>query len=131
MLNGCIALLPNVLPVNTAFESPRLEYDGGIGCGYDIDEAKRLIKRLILEAIYQTEGVFHESALDALVMNLEILFHDQTEKTDGDRTQQRAGWPAGKKKVPKPQSIGDSLRKLAEMRSQRDGNSYAQSANDV
>ncbi len=30
-----------------------------------------------------------------------ILFHDQTEDTDGDRTKQREGWPAGKN-PPKP-----------------------------
>ncbi|HEY9614577.1 mechanosensitive ion channel family protein [Allocoleopsis sp.] len=52
----------------------------------------------------------------------QILFHDQTEETDGDRARQREGWPAGKQQVPQPRSIGDSLRKLAEMRSQRDGN---------
>jgi len=52
----------------------------------------------------------------------QILFHDQTEETDGDRSRQREGWPAGNKEVPKPRSIGGSLRKLAQMRSQRDGN---------
>ena len=52
----------------------------------------------------------------------QILFHDQTEETDGIRSRQREGWPAGNKQVPKPRSIGGSLRKLAEMRSQRDGN---------
>lgn len=52
----------------------------------------------------------------------QILFHDQTEETDGDRSRQREGWPAGKQKVPKPRSIGGSLRKLAEIRAQRDGN---------
>ncbi|MFB2921748.1 MULTISPECIES: mechanosensitive ion channel family protein [Aerosakkonema] len=52
----------------------------------------------------------------------QILFHDQTEETDGDRSRQREGWPAGKAQVPKARSIGGSLRKLAEMRSQRDGN---------
>ncbi len=54
----------------------------------------------------------------------QILFHDQTEETDGDRSRQREGWPAGKSEVPKPRSIGGSLRKLAETRSShRDGNS--------
>lgn len=52
----------------------------------------------------------------------QILFHDQTEETDGDRSRQREGWPAGNKEVPKPRSIGGSLRKLAEIRAQRDGN---------
>ena len=56
----------------------------------------------------------------------QILFHDQTEETDGDRLGQREGWPGGSQDVPKPRSIGGSLRKLAEMRSPRnnseDGN---------
>jgi small-conductance mechanosensitive channel len=52
----------------------------------------------------------------------QILFHDQTEETDGDRTRQREGWPAGKNTVPKPRSIGGSLRKLVELQTQKDGN---------
>jgi small-conductance mechanosensitive channel len=49
----------------------------------------------------------------------QILFHDQTEETDGARSQQREGWPAGNKEVPKPRNISGSLRKLAEMPSRR------------
>lgn len=60
----------------------------------------------------------------------QILFHDQTEETDGDRTRQREGWPAGDREVPKPRSIGGSLRRLAEMHSQSDGKIHTQSAND-
>ncbi|WP_088889778.1 mechanosensitive ion channel family protein [Leptolyngbya ohadii] len=52
----------------------------------------------------------------------QILFHDQTEETDGDRSRQREGWSAGKQDVPKPRSISGSLRKLAEIRLQQDGN---------
>ncbi len=51
----------------------------------------------------------------------QILFHDQTEATDGDRTQQREGWPAGNGKVPQSRSISSSLQQLAENRSQRNG----------
>jgi small-conductance mechanosensitive channel len=32
----------------------------------------------------------------------QILFHDQTEATDGDRRRQREGWPAGRGAVPEP-----------------------------
>ncbi|MEW5857542.1 MAG: mechanosensitive ion channel family protein [Cyanobacteriota bacterium] len=62
----------------------------------------------------------------------QILFHDQTEETDGDRSRQREGWPAGNKEVPKPRSISGSLRKLAEVRAQRDGNGsdHPQAVND-
>ena len=42
----------------------------------------------------------------------QILFHDQTESTDGDRANQREGWPVAKGDNPKPRKISDSLRKL-------------------
>jgi small conductance mechanosensitive channel len=144
-------LFTNSVTVNTAFENRRLEYDVGIGYGDDLDAAKRLI----LEAIRETEEVLPEPALDVLVMELagstvnirarwwvkpprraevlnlqdkvltaikkkltangidlpfptqQILFHDQTEETDGDRARQREGWPVGKRAVPQPRNIGD------------------------
>lgn len=34
-----------------------------------------------------------------------ILFHDQSEETDGDRRRQREGWPAGAADPPKPRPI--------------------------
>ncbi len=34
-----------------------------------------------------------------------VLLHDQTEETDGDRTRQREGWPAGDN-PPAPRPIG-------------------------
>jgi Mechanosensitive ion channel/Conserved TM helix len=43
-----------------------------------------------------------------------ILIHDQTEATDGDRRQQREGWPAGTGEVPKPFGIGRTIGKLAQ-----------------
>ncbi|BAY23870.1 MscS mechanosensitive ion channel [Calothrix sp. NIES-2100] len=56
----------------------------------------------------------------------QILFHDQTEETDGDRSRQREGWPSGKGEVPKPRSISSSLRLLAQK--QDDNNSKVDSA---
>ena len=49
----------------------------------------------------------------------QILFHDQTEATDGDRAQQREGWPAGKKDVPKTRTIGGMLKQISEMKMSR------------
>ena len=43
----------------------------------------------------------------------QILFHDQTESTDGDRANQREGWPPKKGDNPKPRKISDTLRQLA------------------
>lgn len=42
-----------------------------------------------------------------------VLLHDQTEDTDGNRREQREGWPAGKGSVPKPRSIADAIRQAA------------------
>ena len=35
----------------------------------------------------------------------QILFHDQTEATDGDRRRQREGWPAGDGDVPEAAGV--------------------------
>ncbi len=158
-------LFTNSVTVNTAFENRRLQYDIGIGYGDDIDEARRLI----LEAVRETDGVVETPAPDAIVVELagstvnirarwwvapprradvldlqdrvltniknkltangidlpfptqQILFHDQTEATDGDRAHQREGWPAGKGKVPQSRSISSSLKRLAEIKAQRNG----------
>jgi small conductance mechanosensitive channel len=62
----------------------------------------------------------------------QILFHDQTEETDGDRSRQREGWPAGQGKIPQPRSLA-SLRKLVEaqaVQTQQNGK-QPRSANDV
>ncbi|MBE9160460.1 mechanosensitive ion channel family protein [Nodosilinea sp. LEGE 06152] len=53
----------------------------------------------------------------------QILFHDQTEETDGDRTRQREGWPVRRGEAPQPRSIGGSLRQLAELNSDGKGRS--------
>ena len=63
-----------------------------------------------------------ENGIDLPYPTRQILFHDQTEETDGDRSLQREGWPAGKSKVPKPRRIRRSLRKLTQGRSQLDDN---------
>lgn len=44
----------------------------------------------------------------------QILFHDQTEATDGDRARQREGWPAGKA-PPRPRSIAAVLEARREV----------------
>jgi small conductance mechanosensitive channel len=75
----------------------------------------------VISAIKQK--VYVENGIDLPYPTQQILFHDQTEETDGDRSSQREGWPAGNKKVPKPRGISDSLRTIAQMRSSRNGNS--------
>lgn len=46
---------------------------------------------LVLEAI---KGALPAAGFDLPFPTQQLLFHDQTEATDGDRTRQREGWPA-------------------------------------
>ena len=52
----------------------------------------------VLTAIKQAFG---EAGIDLPLPTSQVLFHDQTEETDGDRTQQREGWPSRKSGNPK------------------------------
>jgi len=78
-----------------------------------------LTRDKVISAIKQK--LYVEHGIDLPYPTRQILFHDQTEETDGDRSKQREGWPAGNKKVPQPRSISGSLRRLAQMRAQRNG----------
>jgi small conductance mechanosensitive channel len=55
-----------------------------------------------------------ENGIDLPFPTQQILFHDQTEETDGDRSRQREGWPAGKGPVPKPRPVAASIGRLSE-----------------
>ncbi len=75
----------------------------------------------VISAIKQK--LYVENGIDLPYPTRQVLFHDQTEETDGDRSRQREGWPAGNKKVPKARGISDSLRSIAQMRASRNGSS--------
>jgi small conductance mechanosensitive channel len=51
----------------------------------------------------------------------QILFHDQTEETDGDRSRQREGWPQGGKEIPASARIVDALKALQPLRGKEEG----------
>lgn len=44
----------------------------------------------------------------------QILFHDQTEETDGHRRKQREGWPAGPDDIPRSRRVVDVLAQWVE-----------------
>jgi len=44
----------------------------------------------------------------------QVLFHDQTEETDGDRRRQREGWPASQGDVPSARSVAAASGGLAD-----------------
>ncbi|MDV2992511.1 MAG: hypothetical protein N4J56_003451 [Chroococcidiopsis sp. SAG 2025] len=72
------------------------------------------------------QKLYVENGIDLPYPTRQILFHDQTEETDGDRTRQREGWPAGNKEVPKPRSISGSLKRIAQIQASKNGNSSNQ-----
>jgi len=51
-------------------------------------------------------------AVDLPFPTHQVLFHDQTEETDGDRLRQREGWPAGEDQAPESRGIGTSLDRI-------------------
>ncbi|WP_196773916.1 mechanosensitive ion channel family protein [Methylorubrum extorquens] len=48
-------------------------------------------------AISNVKDALTAAGIDLPYPTSQMLFHDQTEETDGDRTRQREGWPAGRK----------------------------------
>jgi small-conductance mechanosensitive channel len=67
----------------------------------------------VLAAIKQR--LYVEEGIDLPYPTRQILFHDQTEATDGDRAHQREGWPAGNKPVPQPRTIAGMLGNMQEV----------------
>ena len=51
-----------------------------------------------------------QAGVDLPYPTTQVLFHDQTEETDGDRTRQREGWPAGPGGAPSARDLVGALR---------------------
>jgi small-conductance mechanosensitive channel len=64
----------------------------------------------VLTAIKKSLGA---AGIDLPFETRVVLFHDQTEETDGDRRRQREGWPAGPGEPPRPRSLAAAVRDLA------------------
>lgn len=56
------------------------------------------------KVIIAIKNALQENGVDIPFPTQVILMHDQTEETDGDRTRQREGWPAGTADVPRPRA---------------------------
>ena len=61
------------------------------------------------EVIANIKEALDEAGIDMPYPTSVQLIHDQTEATDGDRTKQREGWPAGDD-PPKPAKLRDALQ---------------------
>ena len=59
------------------------------------------------QVLTRVSGALLSAGIDLPFPTQQVLFHDQTEATDGDRTRQREGWPAPKDGgAPDPARIG-------------------------
>jgi small-conductance mechanosensitive channel len=112
---------PDVLVVELAESSVNIRVRWWITPPRRIDSLRA--RDRVISAIKQK--LYVENGIDFPYPTRQILFHDQTEETDGDRSRQREGWPAGKGEVPQPRSISNSLRKLIELQRQQDGKGQA------
>lgn len=63
------------------------------------------------EALHAIKNALTAAGIDLPFPTRQVLLHDQTEATDGDRARQREGWPAGSGEVPGPRSITGALLK--------------------
>jgi small-conductance mechanosensitive channel len=65
-------------------------------------------------AIEAVKRAVTEAGLDLPFPTTQILFHDQTEETDGDRARQREGWPTAGRDVPRPrwQAVREAARRV-------------------
>lgn len=70
----------------------------------------------ILEAIKKK---LIEGGIDLPFDTQTVLFHDQTDELDGDRSRQREGWPAGKGSPTQSRSVANALYQLADLMAPR------------
>ncbi len=59
------------------------------------------LQDLVLMAVKKT---LNENGIDLPFPTRQLLLHDQTEETDGDRSRQREGWPGGNRNIPNPRN---------------------------
>ncbi|MEO8876121.1 MAG: mechanosensitive ion channel family protein [Polyangiaceae bacterium] len=99
---------PDVLVVDLAASSVDVRirwWTHGIEKGHIL-----VVQSGVLKAVKKT---LTDHGIDMPYPTQQILFHDQTEESDGDRATQREGWPTGKAN-PKPLGVARVLRELTE-----------------
>jgi hypothetical protein len=83
------------------------------------DQVLAAIKRILLA-----------NGIDIPLPAQQILFHDQTEETDGDRRRQREGWPAGQDQAPAPRGLALVLGRLVAAQASRATDASIQNRKD-
>ncbi len=76
------------------------------------------------EVITAIKEALDNASIDMPFPTQVTLVHDQTEETDGDRTRQREGWPAGES-PPEPRPLAATLAALADALGAQNGGAQA------
>jgi small-conductance mechanosensitive channel len=90
------------------------DFSVGIRARWWTDSQRSNLLAVQSEVIAAIKSKLLENGIDLPLPTQQVLFHDQTEETDGDRLRQREGWPAGKGPAPRPRGIAISLDRLTE-----------------
>lgn len=64
------------------------------------------------KVLERVKAALTAQGIDLPFPTYQVLLHDQTEATDGDRRRQREGWPAGKGEVPEPAGLARALQSM-------------------
>jgi small-conductance mechanosensitive channel len=76
------------------------------------DSVRSSLLRVQSDVIAEIKERLLAHGIDLPFPTQHVLFHDQTEETDGDRARQREGWPAGAAPAPAPRGIGTAIDRL-------------------
>jgi len=79
------------------------------------DSVRSNVLKIQSEVIARIKERLIGHGIDLPFPTQQLLFHDQTEETDGDRTRQREGWPAGDQAVPSSRTVAGSLGRLEDV----------------
>lgn len=70
------------------------------------DSQRASVVHVHARVIQAVKQALSEAGIDLPFPTRVVLFHDQTEEVDGDRTRQREGWPAGER-PPQPRHLNE------------------------
>ena len=73
------------------------------------------------KVLEQIKNALTQAGIDMPFPTQQVLWHDQTEATDGDRAAQREGWPKGAGQAPKKAKIAASLHAKNDADAQQNG----------
>ena len=86
------------------------------------DPTRGNVVKLRDQVLVRVSKALLSAGIDLPFPTQQILFHDQTEATDGDRTRQREGWPIPKDgDAPEPAGIAEAIRATGDGGQRGDG----------